>query len=338
MISPTCSSSIGTETSQPAAPTCDDAPAGLDAMFVDLILQSRISAGQCPVLRPVFQKLHGVAACRLQMRGDADPEYRAGLFAADGYDGWIRFSSDTAETATGFRSTVGVGLKLWDIAGGTVLDGPEGRTADFIFQNHPVFFVDDAQEMCRFIRAGVVEGDYNLYLDTHPVTAEILDAMAKPLGSVLASHYWTILPAAHGERYAKLRLSPAVDLPPPDQAPDDRDYLARDLADRLAVASARFVLSVQLQSDPDAMPLDRATVRWSEDDSPFVPIADLTIGRQTLAPDGDSDRLAFNIFRVPQANAPLGSLAEARRRVYRHSATVRREASALPDQEPQEAP
>lgn len=329
---------MGADQAQPATPTCDDAGGGLDAMFVDLILQGRINAGQCPVLRPVFQKLHGVATCRLEMRSDADPVYRAGLFAAEGHAGWIRFSSDTTETATGFRSTVGVGLKLWDIAGGTVLDGPDGRTADFIFQNHPVFFVDNALEMCRFIRAGVVESDYNLYLADHPQTSAILADMAKPLASVLASDYWTILPAALGNRYAKLRLSPTLDLPPPGQPPADRDYLARDLADRLAAAPARFVMSVQLQTDPAAMPLDRAMVRWDETASPFVEIADLTIGQQSLAPESESDRLAFNIFRVPQDHAPQGTLAEARRHVYRHSAEVRRTANALPDREPQEAP
>lgn len=329
---------MNTEPAQPVAPTCEDAAAGLDAMFVDLILQSRISAGQCPVLRPVFQKLHGVAICRLEMRSGVDPALRAGLFAAEAYSGWIRFSSDTAETASGFRSTVGVGLKLWDIQGGTVLDGPDGRTADFIFQNHPVFFVDNAREMCRFIRAGVVDGDYNLYLKDHPQTAEILRDMAKPLSSVLASAYWTILPAAHGDRFAKLRLSPALDLPSPDQPPADSDYLARELAARLGNGPARFVLSVQLQTDPETMPLDEATVRWDEAASSFVPIADLTIGQQGLAPESESDRLAFNIFRVPQDHAPQGSLAKVRRRVYRHSAQVRREANALPVLEPQEAP
>lgn len=325
---------MGTEQAQPATPTCDDAGGGLDAMFVDLILQGRINAGQCPVLRPVFQKLPGVANSRLEMRSDADPVYRAGLIAAEGYAGWIRFSSDTAETATGFRCTVGVGLKLWDIASGTVIDGPYGRTADFIFQSDPVFFVDNTLEMYRFIRAGVVEGDYHLYLADHPQTSAILADMAKPLASELASDYWTILPAALGNRYAKLRLSPTLDPPPTDQPPADRDYLARDLADRLATAPARFMMSAQLQTVPAAMPLDRAMVRWDE----TAYIADLTICQQSLAPESESDRLAFNIFRVPQDYAPQGTPAEARRQVYRHSAEVRRTANALPHLEPQEAP
>lgn len=319
-------------------PGCDDPDAGLDAMFVDLVLQGRIDAGQCPVLRPVFQKLHGVATCRLEMRKGLDLAYRTGLFATPCYDGWIRFSSDTLETATGFGSTLGVGLKLWDVAGGTILDGAEGRTADFIFQNHPVFFVDDAGEMCRFIKAGVVDGDYNLYLDDHPETVAILGEMAKPVASVLASSYWTILPAAFGSGFAKLALTPTLDIEPPAEQPADPDYLGADLAQRLQSDAATFTLSVQLRTDPDGMPLDRATVAWDETVSPLVPIADLTIPPQTLRPERDSDRLAFNIFRVPESHAPQGSLAQARKQAYAHSAQVRRTANALPATEPQEAP
>ena len=46
--------------------------------------------------------------------------------------------------------------------------GDDGDTADFIMQNFPVFFVDDAKAMCEFTYAGVVQGDYPGYLASTP--------------------------------------------------------------------------------------------------------------------------------------------------------------------------
>lgn len=52
-----------------------------------------------------------------------------------------------------------------------------------------VFFADDAKEMCEFTRAGVVDNDYDSYLDTHPITKKILDYMAKTVNSCLDTPY-----------------------------------------------------------------------------------------------------------------------------------------------------
>jgi hypothetical protein len=107
-------------------------------------------------------------------------------------------------TSPDYKTTVGIGLKLFDVPGAKVFGDPEAQTFDLIFQNMDRFFVDTAAEMCAFTRAGVVEGDYPAYLKTHPRTAEILNAMAKPVGSVLGVRYWAILPFHLGpDRYVK---------------------------------------------------------------------------------------------------------------------------------------
>ena len=55
----------------------------------------------------------------------------------------MRFSSDTSPTSPDLQSTLGVGLKLFGVPGEKAFGG-EGDTADFILQNFPVFFVDNA--------------------------------------------------------------------------------------------------------------------------------------------------------------------------------------------------
>ena len=62
-------------------------------------------------------------------------------------------------------------------------------THDLVLQNHDVFFVDTATDMCEFTMAGVVDHNYEGYLEGHPVTRQILADMAKVEASVLTATY-----------------------------------------------------------------------------------------------------------------------------------------------------
>ena len=167
-----------------------EATESLTTMFVDMVQKGRIAKGQCPVLRPVFHKSHGVAKGIFRIKPDLQPDLKVGLLEGAEYPVWARFSSDTAPTLTDFKSTVGVGLKLFDTPTPKIFGQPDDSTFDFIMQNMDVFFVDTAKDMCEFTKAGVVDGNYDLYLDTHPKTKSILNAMKKPVGSIWATAYW----------------------------------------------------------------------------------------------------------------------------------------------------
>jgi hypothetical protein len=328
--------------SERATPGLDcsvDPRAGLKTMFVDIVQQDRIDAGQFPALRPVFLKPHGIAHGTLTVRRDADPSLRCGIFAGERWPVWLRFSSDTVPQAPDFRTTLGVAMKVFGVPGPKLIGDPDDVTFDLIFQNHDVFFVDTARDMCAFIRAVVVDRDVEAYLAEHPETAAILDAMAKPEPSVLAAHYWSLLPIGFGGTYAKLSLTPSLELPPLADAPGDPNFLAADLAARLKAGPAHFALSVQLRTHPVTMPLDSATVPWDTALSPFLPLADLVIDRQDILAGSQAtfgENLSFNMWRVTPEHSPAGTIAEARRAVYSAAATLRRRVNGVPDSEPKE--
>lgn len=71
-----------------------------------------------------------------------------------------------------------------------------------------MFFVDDSRAMCEFTYAGVVAGDAAAYIDAHPETKAILDAMRKVEGSVLTATYWALLPFRAGGRSSSIGWSP----------------------------------------------------------------------------------------------------------------------------------
>jgi hypothetical protein len=226
-------------------------------MFVDIVQSRRTKLGQDSALRLVFLKPHGIVHGRFVIRVDLPKHLKVGVFAMGRRPAWVRFSSDTLPTTPDLRTTCGI--KLFGVPGGELLD--DGDTQDFIVQNYDIFFVDTARDMCEFIRAGVVEGDYDPCLRAHPATDRILKEMAKVGASVLAATYWSVLPYAFGNgRCVTCNLEPET--PPDEPPPDDPDFLAADLEWRLRAGEARFRFMALFRTDPATMPLGQTTVRW----------------------------------------------------------------------------
>lgn len=308
----------------------------LKEMFVDIVQQKRINLGQSPAKRAVFLKPHGIAHGYLEMRDDLPADLRVGVFALKKVPAWVRFSSDTQPSSPDLKTTCGIAIKLFEVEGEKLLG--DGKTQDFILQNHDVFFVDTAKDMAAFTKAGVVDANYDAYLAKHPKTKQILDDMAKVVASSLTTDYWSGLPYAFGDkRYVKYKLSPVHQ---PEAEPfDSNNYLALDLQSRLRRGAASFHFLVQFRTDPNTMPLDEATVRWSEEASVPVHVATLHLPQQDITEEGQmayGENLAFNPWHSLKAHEPQGSIAQARKVVYEASAVKRHEANGIPTQEPEQ--
>lgn len=330
-----------------AAPTinCGEDPiGGLKAMFVDMVMGRRMAGGQDPVQRPVFLKPHGAARARFTVRPDLPDDLQVGVFHQESFAAWVRFSSDTIPAKPDLKTTVGIGIKLFEVPGDKLLESETtAETHDFILQNHDVFFVDTAKDMCEFTHAGVVSGNYEEYLANHPTTRQILQDMEKVVPSVLDTSYWSILPYAFGPgRYVKYKLEPChepEDATTSDLPTDDPNYLHAELRARLLARDACFDFFVQFQTNPNSMPLDRATVRWEESESKPVLVGTLTIARQDIDARGQAaygENLSYNPWHALAVHAPLGSISEARKVVYQAASELRRNANGIPIAEPVE--
>lgn len=305
-------------------------------MFVDIGQARRIRLGQNPALRAVFSKLHGIAFGTFEVLPDLPDELKVGVFALSKLDACVRFSSDTRPSSPDLKSTCGLAIKLSGVEGKKLLG--DGDTHDFIFQNHDVFFVDNAQEMAAFTTAGVVDGDYDAYLDQHPITKTILDEMEKDVSSTLSIDYWSVLPYAFGDRAVKYVLEPVA--PIAGLPSNSNDYLAMDLQNRLRREAVEFRFSVQFYVDDVQTPIDKATVRWEESVSQAIHIATLRLHQQDITTLGQADfgeNLSFNPWHALEVHQPLGSLSAARRVAYQASAEKRHQANGIPTQEPTQA-
>ena len=149
---------------------CDSDPVGaLTRMFVNVTMGPRILAGQRPVHRAVFLKPHGIVRARFIVAPDLPADFRVGVFLGSEYPCWVRFSSDTLPLVPDLCTTMGMAIKLFDVPGKKLLPGEESSlTQDFLLQFIDRFFVPNATEMCRFTCAGVVDHDYDAYINCAP--------------------------------------------------------------------------------------------------------------------------------------------------------------------------
>ncbi|MEY4902324.1 MAG: hypothetical protein RLZZ292_139 [Bacteroidota bacterium] len=329
--------------------SCDDPIECLRHMFCDLVQKARVEKGQCPVRRPVFLRTHGSIKGTLQILPDIPANLQHGMFAPPftSHSVYVRYSSDLSDGRPDWKSTIGLGIKIFDVAGEKVVSDDGANTADLLFQNVPFFFVDTARDMCGFTKASF-EGNGDAWVEANaPNTNNLLDAMAKSVFSVLETTVWSVVPFKLGDgNYCKYLARPGISTFVGEFDTVDPDFLAKDLSARMLAGMA--TLDIFIQPRPDAaiydetyldehFPLDRATVVWDETIAIPIKVATITLPQQdiTVAEQATyGDWLSFNIGRVPLANAPVGTIADARMSVYQTSADYRREKNSQPVTEP----
>jgi len=303
-------------------------------LFVDEFQKVRIEKGEKPAERAVFRKQHGAARAKLSVAESCPAAFRVGLWAAGPYEAWIRWSSDAPpDTPDQKNNTLGFAIKLFGVSGPTLAtDNPMASTADLIFQNSDIFFVDNVAEMCA------ISTDFNAFVANHRRSDLILKEMAKPEKSLVTARYSSTLPYALGGAIVKYRLVAERTLDDA-VAGNSPNYLAEDLKRRLKAGAIGFLLEAQAFVDQSVTPVDQATERWAEELSPFVTVARLDIAAQDIDQDGQAaygESLAFSPWRTLHDNRPLGSIADARRIAYPSSAALRRSVNGQSLQEPEQ--
>lgn len=183
--------------------------------------------------------------------------------------------------------------------------------------------------MCEF-RAAALNGTLDEWLKTHPETARILAEMgSRTVESVLTEPLWSCVPFKFGDyNYCKFKLAAQLVADPIEivniNAPD---YLGRDMQERLIQQAAILDFYVQLRNNPGKQSISNARNLWDEAEAVPVKVATLIIPQQNIMACGQTDygeSLSYNIWRTLPEMAPVGSIAEARKVVYRSSAQVRR--------------
>jgi hypothetical protein len=85
------------------------------------------------------------------------------------------------------------------------------------------------------------------------------------------------------------------------------------------------------------MPVENTSVEWPVSESPFVPVARLSIPQQDISAATNleaADATAINPWRTREKHVPLGEIKPVRRDIYTRSAALRRKINHQPAREP----
>lgn len=291
-------------------------------------------------------KTHGVARGRFIVRPDLPIELRHGVFAtAHDYPAWVRFAGPGPASPPDIDD-VGVlsfGIKLMGVEGSKLLDD-ERFTQDFTGISTPTFTTPNVVEnakLQRWINRGLP-----LFYFINPADSHLLDAImqglwARTQTSPLETEYWSCVPYLLGEgqamRYSihpiNAGCSRVPDLPrrPPD------NYLREAMAATLREGMASFEFRIQLQTHPARMPIEDASIMWSNRLSPPIPVATLVLEQQVFDSSAQlafADRLSFNPWHALADHRPLGNQNRARKRIYQELSKLRQSMNATTHVEP----
>jgi hypothetical protein len=103
---------------------------------------------------------------------------------------------------------------------------------------------------------------------------------------------------------------------------------------------AEYELRTQLCTDLNKMPIENASIRWPEEESPYLPVAKIVIPKQEAYSAERrvyvDDVLSFNPWHSIQEHQPLGSIMRSRLKAYEASSAYRYKMNAVKRAEPRD--
>jgi len=273
---------------------------------------------------------------------DLPEELRHGLFSKPAsYPVIARFANAT-QWDDSEKDIRGLSISVKNVPGETVWG--ESGTQDFLLNSYPALFVATPEEFLGFMRArqtGQAMSLFKFYLNPFDPHVKSLVTVLKARGkhiSPLDIRYWSTVPSALDSQLGvgntptadtvavKYSATPCSSYKTVRAVEPGENQLRAAIKSHLTQAPACFDFGVQLQADPDEMPIENASVIWDEGTSPFVTVATLAFEEQSF---DDIDSLnqcelsQFNPWQSLAAHTPLGRMNAVRKVVYANGAYQR---------------
>lgn len=257
-------------------------------------------------------------------------ELRQGIFArAVAYPAKIRFANATKfdDREKDFR---GMSISVFNVAGQS-LWGNAGQQ-DFLLNSHPVLFARDGSDFLEFIEASRDDKLWQYFVrPSHFYSLKTALTGRDKIANPFTIRYWSTTPFRHGDnqvKAVKFSVQPCSSnaLQKKTQPADSENMLTIAMAETLAISPVCFDFMIQLQTDPQAMPIEDAAVRWDEADSLFVKVATINIANQEFdSPENHQacENMSFNPWQSIAAHRPLGDINRLRKAVYSEIADFR---------------
>ena len=309
--------------------------------IIKQIVRARASLdSQGVARRDAHPKFHGCVKANFEIGKELPENLRTILFQpGKTYAAWIRFSNSTSIQNDIIPDSRGMAIKLMNVEGQTFVY-PDSRTHDLMMITSPVFFVSNLKDYIELFRASA-EGNPGKFFSAHPEELAVTKRMVNlKVGNPLEVQYFSSVPYRLGKQAIQFSSRPCQGLTE-QELPDDPspNFLKEAMKATLSKGPACFDFMVQIQIDPNAMPVENPLVEWDQNVSPFIPVAKITIDKQQFdTPEQNKfcRDIAFNPWNSLAEHEPLGIINRARRIVYSEISALRREINKVTPFEPKE--
>ncbi len=301
-------------------------------------------------LRSVHAKSHGLLRGELRVLDGLPPVLAQGVFAKPGaYQVVIRLSTTPGDILDdSVSSPRGMVLKIVGVEGER-LPGSEGDvTQDFVMVNGPAFnaptvkkflgslkllaATTDKAEGLKKVASATLRAAESVVEAFGGKSATLVSLGGQPETNILGETFYTQAPLLWGPHMAKVSVAPvSPELTALTDAKLDLSGKPNGIRDAVVDFFQRngseWELRVQLCTDLDAMPVEAASVEWSEDQSSYVAVARSTVPPQEAWSEARSaavdDGLAFSPWHGLAAHRQIGSIMRARKEAYEMSRQFR---------------
>ena len=289
-------------------------------------------------------KTYGVVHGEFEVLPGLPERLRHGVFAEPRtFPVWVRFGGPGPLSPPDPQDNgiLSIGIKLRGVPGPKLLEDDETGTQDFTGISSPTFTTPDVVENVKLQRR--LDQGLPAFYFVDPRDSHLLDAVMQGLyarmnTSPLEVGYWSCVPYLLGDGQAmRYSVHPRSSERTPVPRRPGANYLRRAMARTLRERPVEFDFKVQLQTDPPRMPIENASVIWSERRSPPATVARLRLPVQefdTPEQHAFARSLSFQPWHCVPEHRPLGNQNRARRAIYYELSKLRQEMNGDPRVEP----
>lgn len=305
--------------------------AASEAMLLDFVQKGFQSTGTAH--RDAHVKPHGCLTASVTIPDDLPPELAVGVFAAPtSFDAWIRFSNSSDKVQ---RDRIpdgrGMAIKMMNVPGTKALPGyEEGTSQDIVLINYPDFVVKNAADYVEFTKDSTIGHPLRFFFHEgkryRPELSSAEKLAIQRTVSPRQPSYYSMTPYLFGEGMAvKYGAKPCE----PDRRRRrklGKNYLRTQLVSDMAAGGACFELQVQLQLDPNQMPVEDPTVNWPTSVSAYRTVATIDIPKQSFDTEPQREMcesMSFSPWHTRTEHRPIGGINRVRKSVYKAISSLR---------------
>lgn len=281
-----------------------------------------------PMRRDVHAKHHGCPKAFFKVNNQhLPPHLRVGVFAQNGkvFPSWLRFSngSSSADKKDSSGDIRGFAIKLMGVPGPKLLpDQRNAQTQDFLMMNSKSFFIKKLSNYVAF-SDGIAHGKLGMakFAILHPIVSyRVFKIFRQKVANPLETAFFSATPYKLGNEAIKFGVVPCTKGNSQIPKNPSRDYLREAMSNTLNGQDACFNFMIQRRKGSfKEMPVEDPTKAWSEEVSPYIPVAQITIPRQQFESKKQMDfceNLSFTPWHSLAEHRPLGSTNRVRKSVY----------------------